>query len=79
MDNKHILIVGKLVNWAPILKHYFFTSILYVMKLIVPLEPIPIITLVIIDLHMAIIQVHVGKNLVDDVLLNERVWNKHHH
>lgn len=49
------------------------------MKLIVPLEPIPIITLIIIDLHMAIIQVHVGKNLVDDVLLNERVWNKHHH
>jgi hypothetical protein len=43
------------------------------MKLIVPLEPIPIITLVIIDFHMALIQVHVGKNLVDDVLLNERV------
>jgi hypothetical protein len=49
------------------------------MKLIVPLEPIPIITLVAIDLHIAIIQVHVGKNLVDDVLSNERVWNKHHH
>jgi hypothetical protein len=43
------------------------------MKLIVLLEPIPIITLEIIDLHMAIIQVHVGKNLVDDVLLTERV------
>jgi hypothetical protein len=73
LDNKHILIVGKLFNWAPILKHFFFTNIPYVMKLIVPLEPIPIITLIIIDLHMAIIQVHLGKNLVDDVLLNERV------
>ncbi len=79
MDNKHTLIVGKLFNRAPILKHHIFTKLPYVMKLIVPLEPIPIITLVTIDLHMAIIQVHVGKNLVDDVLLNERVWNKHHH
>lgn len=27
--------------------------------------------LVAIDLHMAVIQVHVGQNLVDDVLLDE--------
>jgi hypothetical protein len=43
------------------------------MRLIVPLEPIPIITLITIDFHMAIIQVHVWKNLVGDVLLNEKV------
>jgi hypothetical protein len=29
------------------------------------------VALVAIDLHMAVIQVHVGQNLVDDVLLDE--------
>jgi hypothetical protein len=32
---------------------------------------IPTMTLVAIDLHMVIIQVHVGKKLVDDMLLDE--------
>jgi hypothetical protein len=40
-------------------------------KSVPSLSPILVMVAVAINLHTTIIQVHVGRNLVDDVLLNE--------
>jgi multisubunit Na+/H+ antiporter MnhC subunit len=38
-----------------------------------------VITSIVIDHHMAIIHIKIGKNLVDDVLLDGWIWNQYYH
>jgi hypothetical protein len=37
--------------------------------------PIPIVASIVIDHHMVLIHVHIGKNLVDDELLDGKLGN----
>jgi hypothetical protein len=37
-------------------------------------KPIVIIDVVIMDHQMVVIMVHVGKNMIDDILLDRRSW-----
>jgi hypothetical protein len=68
---KHMLTPGQFFQLTPNLKQYVFSKFFVKQKLVPPLPSIPAVALVAIDPHMVIIQVHVGRNLVDDVLLNE--------
>jgi hypothetical protein len=53
------------------LKQYVFSKISLEQKLIPTLSTILAVALVTINPHMVVIQVHVGQNLIDDVLLDK--------
>jgi len=63
VKRKHAFTMGQLFCLALDLKHYVCAKLSPIKKIIVSLEPIPIIILVAINLHMAFIQIHVGEKL----------------
>jgi hypothetical protein len=65
-----MLTLGQLFQLAPDLKHYVFSKLSSKQKSVPSLPLIPIVASIAINPRMAIIQVHVGQKLVDDVLLN---------
>jgi hypothetical protein len=71
MDNKYTLIMGQLLQLALDLEAYFKAKISSPPKEEV-IKPtcISIFAAMAIDLHMVGIQVQVGKNIVDDILLD---------
>jgi hypothetical protein len=62
--------LGQFFKFVPNLKLYVAIKITLGRKNITIVGPNPIITLVAIDLHMALIQVQVSKNIAKDVLLD---------
>jgi hypothetical protein len=70
LNSKHILTLGQLMNLAPDLKQYLVFRMLPSGQPTHPQAPSFDVRLIIINLHMAIILVHVGKNIVEDVLLD---------
>jgi len=54
------------------LRQYVMTNLAPKRRIVIALRPNLVITSVMIDLHMVVIQVHVGKNMVEDVLLDGR-------
>lgn len=70
LESKHAFTLGQLFKIVPNLKLYVVAKITLGRENITIVGPNPIITLVVIDLHMAMIQVQVDKNIVKDVLLD---------
>jgi hypothetical protein len=70
LESKHTFTLGQLFKILPNLKLYVAAKIILGRKNIIVIKPNPIITLVAIDLHMIMIHVQVGKNIVKDVLLD---------
>jgi len=68
LDNKHTLTMGEILQLVPNLKQYVLACLNRLPKPNHLLKPKIIVVLVAINLHMAIILVHLGKNLVEDVL-----------
>jgi hypothetical protein len=68
VKSKHTFMLGQFFKIVPNLKLYVATNITLGRKNIIVVGPNPIITLVVIDLHMAMIQFQVGKNIIKDVL-----------
>lgn len=69
-EDCHSFTIWQLFNLAPNLKQYVFAK-LFPKKLIVLIESNRTTTLdIAIDPHMVVIQIHVRKNLVEDVLLD---------
>jgi hypothetical protein len=66
-----MLTLGQLFQLTPNLKQYVFSKFFSKQKSIPTLPLIMATTLIAIDPHMAVIHVHIGQNLVDDVLLGE--------
>jgi hypothetical protein len=64
--------LGQLFKIASNLKQYVAAKLDHGKKTITPSRPNPIIALVAIDHHMAMIHVQVGKNMVKNVLLDGR-------
>jgi uncharacterized membrane protein len=62
--------LGQLFQITPNLGQYVVAKLVLQRKNVITLGPILIIALVVIDLHMVVIQVYVGKNMVEDVLLD---------
>jgi len=62
--------LGQFFKIPPNLKQYFTTKFSLGRRTITPSRPNPIITLVAIDPHMVVIQIQVGKNMVENVLLD---------
>jgi len=65
LETKHTLNFGQLLRMIPNIKHYILNS--------VPSKPTllePTIALVAIDHQMTMIHVQVGKNFIEDVLLD---------
>jgi hypothetical protein len=62
--------LGQLFKIALDLKQYVTVKLAPRRRIIVVLELNPIIALMAIDLHMVVIQVQVGKNIVEDILLD---------
>ncbi len=73
LENKHTFILGLLFKIVPNLKQYVIAMLAPERRIVTMLKPNPIITSMAIDPHMAIIYVQVGKNMVEDVLLDERM------
>jgi hypothetical protein len=71
LKSKHMLMLGQLFNIVPNLKQYVATMFSPDKKK-TTIRPNSVITSMVIDLHMVVIQVHVGKNIIEDVLLNGR-------
>jgi hypothetical protein len=63
--------MGQIFHLALYLKQYVLGCFSPIPKPSHPLEPKTIVALVAIDPHMAIISVHVRKNLVKDVLMGD--------
>ncbi len=69
-EDSHSFTISQPFNLAPNLKQYVFAK-LFPKKLIVLIESNCTTTLdIAIDPHMVVIQIHVRKNLVEDVLLD---------
>jgi hypothetical protein len=64
--------LGQLFKIAPDLKQYVVAEFTPGRRIVTTLGPNPTITFMAIDPHMAMIEVQVGKNLVEDVLLDGR-------
>jgi hypothetical protein len=64
-----MLTLGQLFNIVPNLKQYVATMFFPDRKNIIAIRPNSIITSMVINPHMVVIQVHVGKNVIEDVLL----------
>jgi hypothetical protein len=71
LKNKHTLTLGQVFKLALDLKQYFFSELSSKQKLVPFLPPILAMALVAINPHTLVIQGHVGRNMVDDVLLDE--------
>jgi len=69
LKSKHMLTLGQLFNIVPNLKQYVATMFFPDRKNIIAIRPNSIITSMVINPHMVVIQVHVGKNVIEDVLL----------
>ncbi len=69
MENKCTLTLGQFFNLTLDLMKYVFFKLSPIM-LIKNLVSNPTIILVIVDLQMVVIQVQIGKNIVEDVLLD---------
>ncbi len=70
LKSKHMLMLGQLFNIFLNLKQYVITMFSPDKKNITTIRPNSVITLVVINLHMVVIQIHVGKNIIEDVLLD---------
>jgi hypothetical protein len=68
LESKHTLILGQLFKIAPNLRQYVTTKLVLGRKIITMSRPNLIIASMAIDPHMAMIQVQVGKNMVENVL-----------
>ncbi len=72
LETKYTLILGKLFKIVLDLRQYVMTNLAPKRRIVTALRPNLVITSMMIDLHMVVIQVHVGKNMVEDVLLDGR-------
>jgi len=70
LNSKHTLTLGQLMHLALDLKQYVVSKMSPSCQLTHPQAPPSNVRSVVINPHMAIILVHVGKNLVEDVLLD---------
>ncbi len=70
LESKIILTLGQLFNITLDLRQYVTTKFSLGRRIVTTLRPSPIITFVVINPHMDVIQVQVGKNMVADVLLD---------
>jgi hypothetical protein len=70
LESKHTLTLAQLFKITPDLKQYVVAEFTPRRRIVTMLRPNPIITSMAIDPHMVVIQVQVGKNLVEDVLLD---------
>jgi len=70
LSNKHTFTIGQLMHLALNLKQYVVSRITLNSQPTHPQGPPSNVSLVTIDPHMAIIQVHMGKYIVEDVLLD---------
>jgi hypothetical protein len=64
--------LGQLFKITPDLKQYVVAKFTPRRRIVTMLRPNPIIASMVINLHMTMIQVQVGKNLVEDVILDGR-------
>ncbi len=85
LKSKHALTLGQLFKITSNLRQCVATKLASRRRTITVLRPNPVIALVAIDLHIAMIQVQVGKNMVEDVLLDggskmnimmKELWNR---
>jgi len=72
LKSKHTLTLGQLFKIASDLRQYVVTKLVLRIRTITTSRPNLVIALVAIDPHMDVIQVQVGKNMVEDVLLDGR-------
>jgi hypothetical protein len=70
LENKHTFTLGQLFKIALDMKQYVATKLAPGRKIITMSGLNLVIALMVIDLHMVMIQVQVGKNMVEDVLLD---------
>ncbi len=70
LDNKNTLTMGKVFHLAFNLKQYILTRLSPLPKPNHPLKSKTNVASIAIDLHMDVIPIHVGKNLVKDVLFD---------
>jgi hypothetical protein len=66
LETKYVINLGQLSKILPNIKQYIFKPI----KHIQPVQPEPTCVVVVIDHQMVVIQVQVGKNFIDDVLID---------
>jgi len=62
--------LGQLFKIAPDLKQYVAAKLALIRKNITIARPNPIVVLMAIDPHMVVKQVHVGKNIIENVILD---------
>jgi len=72
LESKHTFTLGQLFKITPDLKQYVVAKFTPRRRIVTTLRPNLIITSMVINLHMTMIQVQVGKNLVEDVILDGR-------
>jgi len=70
VESKHTLILGKFFKIIPYLKKYVTTKLAPGKRIVTTLGPNLVITSLTIYFRMAVIHVQLGKNMVDDVLLD---------
>ncbi len=70
LSSKHTLTLGQLMHLAPNLKQYVVSRVLPSSQPTNPQAPPSDVGSITVDPHMAIILVHVRKNIVQDVLLD---------
>ncbi len=70
LESKHTFILGQLLKIAPNLRQYVPTKLALGRKIITTLGLNPVIASMVIDPHMTMIKVQVGKKMVEDVLLD---------
>ncbi len=70
LESKHLLYLGQLLKIALDLKQYIVTRLAPRKITIIVLGSNMVIVSVAIDLHMAMLHVQVGNNIVEDILLD---------
>jgi hypothetical protein len=70
LESKHTLTLGQLFRIASNLRQYVTTKIAPRKKNVTMLGPNLIIACMVVDFHMVVIKIQVGKNMVEDILLD---------
>jgi hypothetical protein len=70
LESEHTFTLGKFFRIAPNLRQYVGAKITPRRRIVIMPRPNPVIAFVAIDPHMVVIKIQVGKNMVEDVLLD---------